>query len=74
MYSMSSAASETSPVPSYSFWIQIEALKSKMAMGSYQERTPEEVKAADADKLAKAEAELESARHHAMDMRRLLDS
>jgi valyl-tRNA synthetase len=48
------------------------ALRRKMELASYAERTPADVRAADAERLAKAEAELEAARHHAEDMRGLL--
>lgn len=47
-------------------------LRRKTALASYKERTPEEIKAADAERLAKLEGELESIRHHAEDMRRLV--
>lgn len=47
-------------------------LRRKMALESYKERTPEEIKAADLERLGKLEGELESIKHHAEDMRRLV--
>ena len=43
-----------------------------MQMASYAEKTPAEVRAADAEKLGRMEAELQAARHHIEDMRQLL--
>lgn len=54
--------------------MQIEQMQRKMALPGYSERTPEEVKATDVERLVKAEAELESIRHHIQDMRSLLES
>ncbi|PRW56769.1 valine--tRNA ligase isoform A [Chlorella sorokiniana] len=53
---------------------KVEQLQKKLAMPSYQEKTPEEIKAADLERLVKSEAELESIRHHIEDMKKLLDS
>lgn len=50
-----------------------EALRRKIQMTSYQEKTPEPIKVADAERLEKMEAELESIRHAKHDMKKLLD-
>ncbi|KAL6782093.1 TSV2 [Auxenochlorella protothecoides x Auxenochlorella symbiontica] len=50
---------------------RIEALEKKMALLSYKERTPAEVKEADGERLAKAQAELESLRAAKADMQAL---
>lgn len=51
---------------------KLEALRKKMEMPSYQERTPEDIKAADVERLVKLEAEIESIKHHMGDMQQLL--
>ncbi|KAK2080454.1 hypothetical protein QBZ16_000307 [Prototheca wickerhamii] len=53
---------------------RIEALTAKMALLSYQERTPAEVKAADEERLAKAQAELDAVLAAKESMRTLLSS
>ena len=50
-----------------------DALRTKAAVPSYQEKTPEVVKAEDAEKLAKAEAEAAAAQQAMADMQKLLD-
>jgi valyl-tRNA synthetase len=50
-----------------------EALRTKAAVPSYQEKTPEAVKADDAEKLAKAEAEAAAAQQAMADMQKLLE-
>jgi len=50
-----------------------DALRTKAAVPSYQEKTPEAVKAEDAEKLAKAEAEAAAAQQAMADMQKLLD-
>jgi len=51
---------------------RVQQLRKKMKLTSYQEKTPEAVKVADAEKLEKMEAELESLRHHKEDMKNLI--
>jgi hypothetical protein len=54
--------------------VQIEQMQRKMALPGYSEKTPEEVRATNLERLVKMEAELESIRHHIQDMRSLLDA
>ena len=48
------------------------ALQAKCAMGTYAERTPEAVKAADAEKLAKLQAEAGMLQSHLAAMQAML--
>lgn len=50
---------------------KIEALRRKVGMPSYADKTPEDVKAGDAEKLGKLQGELQAARHHMEDMKQL---
>ena len=52
--------------------LKVTQLKKKVETVSYQERTPEGVKASDAEKLEKMEAELEAIMHHKEEMKKLL--
>ena len=52
--------------------LRVDQLKKKMQMNTYQEKTPEAVKAADTERLEKMEAELESLRHHKEEMKKLM--
>lgn len=45
-----------------------------MGLAGYKERTPEDIQASDLERLLKAEAELESIRHHIADMQALLQA
>jgi hypothetical protein len=51
---------------------RIEALRKKMALPGYQDKTPAAVQADDGDKLSKAEAELAAAQQHMQDMRTMI--
>jgi valyl-tRNA synthetase len=51
---------------------RIEALTKKMALPSYAEKTPQAVRDEEADKLAKAQAELAAAQQHMEEMRRMV--
>lgn len=51
---------------------RVEQLTKKMSLLSYQEGTPQEIQAADRERLQKAEAELESLRGHLAEMKKLL--
>jgi hypothetical protein len=52
---------------------RIEALHKKMALPAYADKTPAAVKEEDADKLAKAQAELAAAQAHAGEMRKMAE-
>lgn len=43
-----------------------------MALPGYQDKTPEDIKALELERVVKMEAELEAIRHHIADMRTLL--
>ncbi|KAL4444290.1 hypothetical protein ABPG75_012027 [Micractinium tetrahymenae] len=53
---------------------RLDQLQKKVAQAAYQERTPEEIKQADLERLVKLEAELESIKHHVADMQKLLEA
>jgi hypothetical protein len=50
---------------------RIDALRKRMAAPSYADKTPAPVREEDADKLARAEAELAAAQQHSEEMRRM---
>lgn len=52
---------------------RVEVLRKKLETAAYQEKTPEPVKLADAERLEKLEAELDAIRHAKVDMKKLLD-
>jgi hypothetical protein len=52
----------------------MDQLQRKMGLAGYKERTPEDIQTSDLDRLVKAEAELESIRHHIADMQGLLQA
>ena len=54
--------------------LQLEQLQRKMALPGYQDKTPEEIKSADLERIVKMEAELENIRHHIVDMTALLEA
>jgi len=51
---------------------RIEQLHKKMALPSYADKTPQAVREDDADRLARAEAELTAAQQHMEDMRKMI--
>jgi hypothetical protein len=51
---------------------RIEALRKKMGMPGYGDKTPAGVQADDSDRLARAEAELTAAQQHMEDMRTMI--
>ena len=54
--------------------MQVEQLQRRIALPGYQEKTPEDIRATDLERLVKLEAELDSIRHHIADMQTLLQS
>lgn len=53
---------------------RLQQLQRKMLLPSYHDKTPQEIKDADVERLVKMEAELEAIRHHVADMRALLEA
>ncbi|EFN58150.1 hypothetical protein CHLNCDRAFT_141931 [Chlorella variabilis] len=51
---------------------KLDQLQRKMALPGYQDKTPEDIKALELERVVKMEAELEAIRHHIADMRTLL--
>jgi valyl-tRNA synthetase len=51
---------------------RIEALRKKMSLPGYADKTPAPVQAEDSDKLGRNEAELAAAQQHMQDMRSMI--
>jgi valyl-tRNA synthetase len=51
---------------------RVEAIRKRMGLPSYTDKTPAAVQAEDADKLAKAEAEAAAAAQHMEEMRKMI--